>query len=70
MRFCLTASQQQAFNTCFAPAQIPFFALYGDDYIATVRRFGIDNFPNSNDFYNASHYANKPFQNAACLFRY
>ncbi|GHT18202.1 hypothetical protein FACS189429_4250 [Bacteroidia bacterium] len=41
MRFCLTASQQQAFNAYFAQAQIQFLALYGDDYIATVRRLGL-----------------------------
>jgi hypothetical protein len=44
MRFCLTASQQQAFNTYFAQAQIQFLALYGDDYIATVRRLGLITF--------------------------
>ncbi|MDR1859843.1 MAG: DUF3987 domain-containing protein [Bacteroidales bacterium] len=44
MRFCLTASQQQAFNTYFAQAQTQFLALYGDDYIATVRRLGLITF--------------------------
>ncbi|MDR0547623.1 MAG: hypothetical protein LBG77_08640 [Dysgonamonadaceae bacterium] len=38
MRFCLTASLQQVFNTYFAQAKIQFLALYGDDYIASVRR--------------------------------
>jgi len=41
MRFCLTASQQQVFNAYFEQAQIQFLALYGDDYIATVRRLGL-----------------------------
>jgi hypothetical protein len=44
MRFCLTASQQQAFNAYFARAQVQFLALYGDDYIATVRRLGLMTF--------------------------
>jgi hypothetical protein len=44
MRFCLTASQQQAFNAYFAQAQNKFLALYGDDYIATVRRLGLITF--------------------------
>jgi len=44
MRFCLTASQQQVFNAYFAQAQIQFLALYGDDYIATVRRLGLITF--------------------------
>lgn len=44
MRFCLTASQQQAFNAYFAQAQVQFLALYGDDYIATVRRLGLITF--------------------------
>jgi hypothetical protein len=44
MRFCLTASQQQAFNAYFAQTQIQFLALYGDDYIATVRRLGLITF--------------------------
>jgi hypothetical protein len=44
MRFCLTASQQQAFNVYFAQVQVQFLALYGDDYIATVRRLGLITF--------------------------
>jgi hypothetical protein len=44
MRFCLTASQQQAFNAYFAQTQIQFLALYSDDYIATVRRLGLMTF--------------------------
>jgi hypothetical protein len=44
MRFCLTASQQQAFNAYFAQAQNKFLALYGGDYIATVRRLGLITF--------------------------
>ena len=44
MRFCLTSSQQQAFNAYFAQAQIQFLALYGDNYIATVRRLGLITF--------------------------
>ena len=44
MRFCLTASQQQAFNDYFAQTQNQFLALYGDDYIATVRRLGLITF--------------------------
>jgi hypothetical protein len=44
MRFCLTASQQQSFNAYFAQAQTQFLALYGDDYIATVRRLGLITF--------------------------
>jgi hypothetical protein len=44
MRFCLTASQQQAFNAHFEQTQIQFLALYGDDYIATVRRLGLITF--------------------------
>jgi hypothetical protein len=44
MRFCLTTSQQQAFNAYFVQAQIQFLALYSDDYIATVRRLGLITF--------------------------
>ncbi|GHT84809.1 hypothetical protein FACS18947_2770 [Bacteroidia bacterium] len=44
MRFCQTASQQQAFNAYFAQTQVQFLALYGDDYIATVRRLGLITF--------------------------
>lgn len=44
MRFCLTASQQQAFNAYFTQAQVQFLALYGNDYIATVRRLGLITF--------------------------
>jgi hypothetical protein len=44
MRFCLTALQQQAFNAYFSQTQIQFLALYGDDYIATVRRLGLITF--------------------------
>jgi hypothetical protein len=36
MRFCLTAY--------FAQAQVQFLALYGDGYIATVRRLGLITF--------------------------
>lgn len=44
MRFCLTVLQQEQFNAYFAQAQIQFLALYGDDYIATVRRLGLITF--------------------------
>jgi hypothetical protein len=44
MRFCLIASQQQAFNAYFEQVQIQFLSLYGDDYIATVRRSGLITF--------------------------
>ncbi len=44
MRFCLTVLQQEQFNVYFAQAQIQFLALYGDDYIATVRRLGLITF--------------------------
>lgn len=44
MRFSLTVLQQEQFNAYFAQAQIQFLALYGDDYIATVRRLGLITF--------------------------
>lgn len=44
MRFCLTASQQQASNAYFTQAQVQFLALYSNDYIATVRRLGLITF--------------------------
>lgn len=44
MRFCLTVTQQIAFNEHFSQAQLQFLALYGDDYIATVRRLGLITF--------------------------
>ncbi|GHV68346.1 hypothetical protein FACS1894199_15450 [Bacteroidia bacterium] len=44
LRFCLTKSQQQTFNDYFAKAQNQYICLYGNDYIATVRRLGLITF--------------------------
>jgi hypothetical protein len=44
LRFCLTAAQQQAFNTYFAQAQNQYLYLCGVDYLATVRRLGLVTF--------------------------
>ena len=44
MRFCLTSSQQQAFNTYFSQTQNQYLYLCGLDYLATVRRLGLITF--------------------------
>jgi hypothetical protein len=44
LRFCLTATQQQAFNTYFTQAQNQYLYLCGIDYLATVRRLGLITF--------------------------
>jgi hypothetical protein len=44
LRFCLTAKQQQAFNTYFSQAQNQYLYLCGVDYLATVRRLGLITF--------------------------
>jgi hypothetical protein len=44
LRFCLTATQQQAFNAHFAQAQNQYLYLCGVDYLATVRRLGLITF--------------------------
>lgn len=41
MRFCLTVSQQQQFNSYFEQTQIQYIELCGEDYIGTVRRLGL-----------------------------
>lgn len=43
-RFCLTATQQQAFNAYFSQAQNQYLYLCGVDYLATVRRLGLITF--------------------------
>lgn len=44
MRFCLTVSQQQQFNSYFEQTQIQYIELCGEDYIGTVRRLGLITF--------------------------
>ena len=44
MRFCLTVSQQQLFNSYFEQTQIQYIELCGEDYIGTVRRLGLITF--------------------------
>ncbi|MCK9302578.1 MAG: YfjI family protein, partial [Bacteroidales bacterium] len=44
LRFCLTATQQQAFNAYFSQAQNQYLYLCGVDYLATVRRLGLITF--------------------------
>ena len=44
LHFCLTATQQQTFNTYFAQAQNQYLYLCGIDYLATVRRLGLITF--------------------------
>jgi hypothetical protein len=44
IRFCLTSSQQQAFNAYFSQTQNQYLYLYGPDYLATVRRLGLITF--------------------------
>ena len=44
MRFCLTVSQQQQFNSYFQQTQIQYIELCGEDYIGTVRRLGLITF--------------------------
>ena len=44
MRFCLTASQQQAFNAYFSQTQNQYLYLCGLNYLATVRRLGLITF--------------------------
>ncbi|MDR1181809.1 MAG: DUF3987 domain-containing protein, partial [Bacteroidales bacterium] len=44
LRFCLTATQQQAFNAYFSQAQNQYLYLCGIDYLATVRRLGLITF--------------------------
>jgi len=44
LRFCLTATQQQAFNAHFTQAQNQYLYLCGIDYLATVRRLGLITF--------------------------
>ena len=44
IRFCLTLAQQQAFNAYFSQTQNQYLCLYGDDYLATVRRLGLITF--------------------------
>ncbi|MDP3643255.1 MAG: DUF3987 domain-containing protein [Bacteroidota bacterium] len=44
MRFCLTSSQQQAFNAYFSQTQNQYLYLCGLDYLATVRRLGLITF--------------------------
>jgi hypothetical protein len=44
MRFCLTISQQQQFNSYFEQTQIQYIELCGEDYIGTVRRLGLITF--------------------------
>jgi hypothetical protein len=44
LRFCLTATQQQAFNAYFSQAQKQYLYLCGLDYLATVRRLGLITF--------------------------
>jgi len=44
LRFCLTATQQQAFNAYFSQAQNQYMYLCGVDYLATVRRLGLITF--------------------------
>jgi hypothetical protein len=41
LRFCLTTTQQQAFNAYFSQAQNQYMYLCGLDYLATVRRLGL-----------------------------
>jgi hypothetical protein len=44
LRFCLTATQQAAFNAYFSQAQNQYLYLCGVDYLATVRRLGLITF--------------------------
>ncbi|MGC3978285.1 MAG: DUF3987 domain-containing protein [Paludibacteraceae bacterium] len=44
MRFCLTVSQQQQFNSYFEQTQIQYIELCGEDYIGTIRRLGLITF--------------------------
>jgi hypothetical protein len=44
MRFCLTVTQQQLFNSYFEQTQIQYIELCGEDYIGTVRRLGLITF--------------------------
>jgi hypothetical protein len=44
LRFCLAATQQQAFNAYFTQAQNQYLYLCGVDYLATVRRLGLITF--------------------------
>ncbi|MDR1347427.1 MAG: DUF3987 domain-containing protein, partial [Prevotellaceae bacterium] len=44
LRFCLTVTQQQAFNAYFSQAQNQYLYLCGVDYLATVRRLGLITF--------------------------
>lgn len=41
IHFCLTAEQQQQFNTFFEQTQATYVTLKGLDYMATVRRLGL-----------------------------
>ena len=44
MRFCLTVTQQQLFNSYFEQTQIQYIELCGEDYIGTIRRLGLITF--------------------------
>ncbi|GHV68837.1 hypothetical protein FACS1894199_16690 [Bacteroidia bacterium] len=44
IRFCMTKEQQKNFNDYFTLTQNQYICLYGNDYIATVRRLGLITF--------------------------
>ena len=44
MRFCLTVTQQQLFNSYFEQTHIQYIELCGEDYIGTIRRLGLITF--------------------------